>query len=150
MHVRFKYDWFGPDSRRYRKCGKTDFREVPDELRDQLPSTAVILDNDETAELEKAAAEAEEAAKTVDPRQFDDALAAAEEEERVQKEADARAEEIEWARRERAEAFQRQLKEEQKKKVVQRDATSEEDEAPKKRGPGRPRKRSSGRPRKKG
>lgn len=45
MKVRFKRNWFGPDSRRYRvPRDKYDPpRDVPDEYRDQLPSDCEIV-----------------------------------------------------------------------------------------------------------
>lgn len=44
MLVHFANHWYGPDCRRYRKCErKTEVREVPDEYRDILPSSATIV-----------------------------------------------------------------------------------------------------------
>lgn len=50
MKVHFKRGWFGPDLTRYRKSvNKHDLREVPDELRKSLPSTATVIEKPEAA-----------------------------------------------------------------------------------------------------
>ena len=49
MRVKFKFPWFGPDSHYY-DPRMLDEHEVPDEYRDVLPATAVVLgeENDES------------------------------------------------------------------------------------------------------
>ena len=47
MKVLLKRNWFNPKGNRMRVTGKgTVFPDMPDEWRDKLPSTAVILDED--------------------------------------------------------------------------------------------------------
>lgn len=97
MRVLFKRTWFAPGGQRFRKSiDKYDYRNVPVEFRDKLPSDAEILSDAETrlrpAEERKALKDFDEA------RQMGEVVISAKEKADAEQEA-----------REKAARFQAQL-----------------------------------------
>lgn len=54
MLVWLKQNWFAPDGRHYAKCAKNDPTPIPDALREFLPTSFVIISDEEAAASREA------------------------------------------------------------------------------------------------